>query len=407
MRIVQINSHYDQGGAAKIVAYIHRQLLSMEQEAYVAYGRGQKSQDAHTMRFASSVSVYISAFISRFLGIHGWSNRRDTRKLLAYLDQIRPDVIHLHAIHGYYVNIPMLFSYINERNIPCVWTFHDCYAFTGNCGYYFTCERWQSGCGNCHHLKAYPRSEWFDFTAWLWKRKKSLFTKGHKIIVSPSQWLTEEAKRSFFQQYPCVTINNGIDTTGTFYPRDKAKCRSKYGYAETDHLVLGIAVGYDDVRKGAKYIIQLAKDLGDEIKIILIGWNPKNDNMLKGTDNIQTLPPILDPSQLAEYYSLADVFLLPSLAENYATVSLEAMACGTPVVGFKVGGVPEQLADGRGIAVEAGDGQAFRDAVLEVLHGERDLPERNELSAYITEHNSIIAMTKQYKALYQDITDQK
>ena len=144
MRILQINSHYNQGGAARIVACIHRQLLQAGEECYVAFGRGKMPQETNVYRFDNTVDIYFSALASRVTGINGWCNRQATRRLIQFMEKIQPDVIHLHALHGYYLHFPMFFDYINLHHIPCVWTFHDCHAFTGNCGYHFQCDRWQT-----------------------------------------------------------------------------------------------------------------------------------------------------------------------------------------------------------------------------------------------------------------------
>lgn len=409
MKILQINSHYNQGGAARIVACIHRQLSARGQESHVAYGRGQKGEEG-TYRFNTVPEVLLSAACSRFLGKNGWYNRAATRRLLSFMERVEPDVIHLHALHGYYLNFPMLFDYINSREIPCVWTFHDCHAFTGNCGYFFDCEKWKTGCGSCPYLKNYPASQWFDRTGVMWRQKRELFTQGtKKVIVTPSLWLTEQAKQSCFGKYPCITIHNGIDTKQVFYPRDRRACREKYGFGREEKLILGIAVGYRDERKGAKYIIQLAKNLGSGAKVILIGWNRENDCLLVGSDgkkiadNIVTIPNTSDADMLAEYYSMADVFVIPSLAENYATTTLEAMACGTPAVGFDVGGIPEQLTGGRGIAVKAGDQARFDAAVESVLTGQAGLMDREALSAAVREENSTERMTEAYERIYREL----
>lgn len=401
MRILQINSHYNQGGAARIVACIHRQLRSDGQESYVAYGRGVKTGEEFTYRFDTGADIYLSALASRIVGLNGWFNRLATRRLLRYIDQVQPDILHLHALHGYYLNFPMLFSYINKHKLPCVWTFHDCHAFVGNCGYYFDCGKWKTGCGHCPRRRGYPASQFFDLTEYMWKRKKAMFTgEAPKIIVTPSDWLTEQASYSFFRRYPCVTIHNGIDAKHIFYPRNRRVCREKYGYGIEEKLVLGIAVGYRDPRKGAKYIIQAARNLGDEAKVILIGWRESDNGLLQGTDNIVTLPGTGDVDVLAEYYSMADVFVLPSLAENYATVTLESMACGTPVVGFDTGGIPEQLTEGKGIAVPTGDQEAFDRAIRQALAPDSGLLRGEELAEKIRQDNSTEKMVEEYMKIY-------
>lgn len=403
MKILQINSHYDQGGAARIVACIHRQLLEDGVEAYVAYGRGKKSKEVKVYGFGNRIGVYISAALSRFTGWNGYFNHSATKRLLNLMDNIQPDIIHIHVLHGYYLNVPMLFRYINKKNIPCVWTFHDCHAFVGNCGYFFDCRKWETGCQSCPYLKSYPVSQWFDHTRPMWNHKKELFTQGKKIIVTPSKWLTEETKKSFFGKYPCVTIANGIDGKNIFTPRNKEACRQKYGYTLEEKLILGIAVGYRDERKGAKYILQTARDLEKEAKVILIGWNKENDGLLQGFSNVVTIENTSDIKLLVEYYSMADVFVIPSLAENYATTTLEAMACGTPVVGFAVGGIPEQLMGKRGIAVEAGNQEEFTQAVRKVLHESDCVLRGEELAVQIREENSTEKMTKRYLEIYQQV----
>lgn len=402
MRILQINSHYNQGGAARIVACIHTRLRAQGTESYVAFGRGRAVDDPAVWRFDRIPEIYFSALASRLSGLNGWYNRGATRRLLRYIERIKPDILHLHALHGYYLNFPLLFDYINENKIPCVWTFHDCHAFVGNCGYYFDCEKWKDGCGHCPRLHGYPASSFLDFTAYMWKRKKELFTADTpKLIVTPSDWLTEQARASYFGRYPCETIRNGIDTEGSFYPRDRRVCRKKYGYGPEEKLVLGIAVGYGDPRKGAEYIIRAARDLRGRARVILIGWEKCNDHMLVGADNIVALPRTDSVDMLAEYYSMADVFVLPSLAENYATVTLEAMACGTPVVGFDAGGIPEQLAGNKGIAVPAGDQAAFTAAIRQALEPGGVLQRGVALASIIRAENSIGKMAEEYTAAYR------
>ncbi len=404
MRIVQVNSHINLGGAARIALSIHQQLLKDGQDSYFIYGRGEGSEQVkNSYCIDRKVEVLYSALFSRIIGLNGWGNKIATKRLIRFLEKVKPDIIHIHTLHGYYLNFQMLFEYLNSKNIPCVWTFHDCHSFTGNCGYYFECNRWMNGCGKCQDIHGYPKSQFFDWTHYMWGKKRKLFTAGSnekRILITPSIWLQKEVEKSFFKKYQCITIHNGIDVENTFYPRGKELCRTKYRYSSNEKIVLGIAIGYSDPRKGAKYIVQAAKDLAEDIKVILIGWEKKNDWLLEGTSNIVTLAPIGDMNVLAEYYSMADVFVLPSLAENYATVTLEAMACGTPVVGFDVGGIPEQLSNGKGIIVEAGNQQAFTEAIRRSF-SDTNLLRGKELAEKIQKENSIERMTEQYLKVYE------
>lgn len=405
MRIFQINSHYNQSGAGKIVACIHRELKKQGHESMVAYGRGRASDEEGVVKIGSKFEVAFEGLVTRYIGINGFTSWNATRELVNKLNEFSPDVIHLHGLHGYYLNFEILFDYINTNNIPCVWTFHDCHAFSGNCGYHYECDKWINGCHKCEYLREYPTSYWFDFTKTMWEKKKKLFTNtNNKIVVSPSEWMTNDAKKSYFGKYECKTINNGIDTEGIFYQRDKAECREKHGFATADNLVLGIAFGFDDPRKGVKYIIQMARDLEKEnIKVILIGWNKRNDHLIADLSNVISMPFTNDQVELAEYYSLSDIFVLPSIAENYATVVLEALACGTPVVGFDVGGTAEQLSDGRGIVVEKGNQTEFNTAVMNVLNSTASLSSSGEIADYIKKNNSISTMVEGYIDTYNQV----
>ena len=408
MKVLQINSHYDQGGAARIVACIHRNRLANKEESYVAYGRGRLTNDSQVYYFGKTTEIYYSALMSRVFGWNGRYNKAATKRLIKIIEEVKPDLLHIHVLHGYYLNFELFFDYVNSHKIPCVWTFHDCHAFVGNCGYFFDCRKWEEGCKACPYLKNYPTSQFFDHTEAMWKKKKELFTAvDNKIIVTPSDWLTEEAKKSFFGKYDCRTVRNGIDTKNTFYPRDKQKSREKYGYSQDEKIALGIAVGYSDPRKGAKYIMEAARNLGDEVKFILIGWEKSNDNLLQGLTNVETLSRTENVEMLAEYYSMADVFVLPSLAENYATVSLESMACGTPVVGFNAGGIPEQLTEGKGIVVPVGDGEAFTKAIREAVNGEVPLLRGEDLAGAIREENSVEHMVAEYKKIYEELLNKE
>jgi len=405
VKILQINSHYDQSGAGKIVACIHRELKKMGHDSMVAYGRGKETSDEDVIKIGSKIEVAFEGLVTRYAGINGFTSWNATRDLVKRIKDFRPDIIHLHGLHGYYLNSEILFDYINKSNIPCVWTFHDCHAFSGNCGYHYECDKWINGCFKCEHLKEYPTSHFFDFTESMWGKKKDLFTKTkNKIVVSPSNWMTNDAKKSYFGKYECITINNGIDTERVFYPRDKSECREKHGFAFDDKIVLGIAFGFADPRKGVKHIVQMSRDLEKEnIKFILIGWNNKNDYLIKNLTNVVTIPVTNNQDELAEYYSLSDVFVLPSLAENYATVVIESLACGLPVVGFDVGGVPEQLAKGRGITVNVGNQEELNAAVSNILNGTSHLASKDEIINYTQNNNSISTMVEKYIDTYDKV----
>lgn len=408
MKVLQINSHYDQGGAARIVATLHRQWLSKDMEAYVAYGRGLCPKDKNVFRFGTKLEIGISVMLSRITGRSGYFNRRSTAKLIRKIEQIQPDMIHMHVLHGYYINVPMLFHYIKKNKIPYIWTLHDCHAFTGNCGYFFDCRRWEEGCGECPYLRSYPKSLMLDATARMWQDKKELYgNAGNGKIVVPSLWLSGEVKKSFLGKADCRVIANGIDTEVFSCPKEKGKLREKYGYSAEEKIILGVAVGYQDRRKGVEYILGLAKRM-PTVRFILIGWHEKLNPMKKGLRNVVTLKSVSDRKKLADYYRMADVFVIPSLAENYATTVLEAFACGTPVVGFDIGGISQQLEERKGLTVPLGDQEAFKQAVCQVLYEETKVLRGEALAAKVRETNSAEKMAEKYLDLYeQALTDRE
>lgn len=402
MKVLQISSHYDWGGAARVVATLHRQWLTKDMEAYAAYSRGIAPEDRNVFRFGTKLEVCFSAMLSRITGRNGYFNHRSTARLIRKIEQIQPDIIHMHVLHGYYINVPMLFHYIKKNKIPYIWTMHDCHAFTGNCGYFFDCRRWEDGCGDCPYLRNYPKSIWIDDTARMWLHKKALYGNTKGKIVVPSQWLLEEVKKSFLGNADCRVIPNGIDTTVFAYSQEKNKLREKHGYSSEEKIILGVAVGYQDQRKGVEYILRLAEEL-KEARIVLIGWNESRKSLKKELTNVVIMKTIQDKKILAEYYAMADVFVIPSLAENYATTVLEAMACGTPVVGFDVGGIGQQLKDGGGLTVPLGDQEAFNMAVRRVIYEEGSVLKGETLAEKLRKTNAADKMSKEYLALYEQV----
>ena len=282
-----------------------------------------------------------------------------TYELIRKIKKINPDIIHLHDIVGWYVNIGILFKFLKKYNKPIVWTFHDCWAFTGRCVHFdsVSCERWKTGCGKCPQIGYMPRSWYFDLSAFNWRRKKRLFSSIEKLtIVTPSIWLKELTSNSFLSQHKCLVINNGINldvfkpTTGERYNELK-KLNKK--------IVLGVASTWSD-RKGLNDFIQLSSMLPDNYQIILVGISQEEIN----NDKIIAYKRTTNQKELAEIYTAADVFANPTMEDNFPTVNLEALACGTPIVTYKTGGSPESIDKKTGIAVEQSNIEQMLDAIL-------------------------------------------
>jgi len=329
-------------------------------DAYMAYGRGDDQVDQKSIRIGNKADVYWHGLVTRLSGRHGFSSKKATRSLLAKVDEIKPDAIHLHNIHGYYLNIELLFNYIKANEIPIIWTLHDCWAFTGHCAYfdYVGCEKWKTGCYECPQIHTYPKSLFIDYSRKAFERKKNLFTEVKNMtIVTPSKWLKDLVGESFLKEYETIVIHNGVDIK-TFSPKKIDK--TKYGINPESFVILGVAAQFSP-RKGLKYFLELSETMSHDTTIFLVGLNekqmkslPKNVVGMKRTENID---------QLVEIYSMADVFVNPTLEDNFPTTNLEAMACGTPVITFRTGGSPETVDENTGIVVKKGDTEGLLNAI--------------------------------------------
>lgn len=358
MKVVQINATCGIGSTGKICVGISQILNAENMENYILCSR----TNGYPLGIACSDNRYIKiqALKSRVLGNYGFNSKEATRKMIAQLEIIQPDIVHLHNIHGHDCNLEMLFSWFRKNNIKLIWTFHDCWAFTAYCAYYTAanCAQWQTHCAQC--VKKHSYSWLFDGSWELFEKKKKLFTGLNLTIVTPSRWLADEVKNSFLKDYPVFVINNGIDLDVL---KPIPSCfREKYGL-ENMRILLGVAFGWD-ARKGVDVFIELSKRLPDDYRIVLVGTDSNVDKQLP--ENIISIPRTQNQQELAEIYSAVDVFVNPTREENYPTVNMEALACGTPVLTFRTGGSPEMLDDTCGSVVPCDDVDALEQEIIRI-----------------------------------------
>ena len=360
MKVLQINSVCGVGSTGRIVADIHKSLKEKEYESYIAYGRGEAKNCDSAIRIGSDSDVYAHVALTRIFDKHGFGSKRATLKFLKIVEKLDPDLIHLHNIHGYYINIEDLFNFLKAFDKPVVWTLHDCWAFTGHCSYfdYIGCEKWKTGCFNCPQKNRYPKSYILDNSKKNYEMKKMIFTGLKKmVIVTPSQWLANLVKQSFLKEYPIEVIPNGIDTN-VFKPT-QGNFRKKYNL-EGKFIILGVANVWEE-RKGLKYFIELSKILYNDDVIILVGLNKKQ--LKEMPYNIIGIERTNNVEELVEIYSSADVFVNPTLEDNFPTVNLEALSCGTPVITFNTGGSVEAIDENTGFIVEKGNVNDFYEKI--------------------------------------------
>ncbi len=359
MKLLQINSTANWGSTGRIAEEIGLLAISQGWNSYISYGRHENIGKSHHIKIGYKWDIHNHVLQTRLFDRHGLASSKDTHKLIKEIEQIEPDIIHLHNIHGYYLNYEILFDYLAKTQIPVVWTLHDCWAFTGHCAYFSfaKCERWKSGCYDCPCKRDYPASLLFDNSRQNYKRKKIAFNSvKHLTLVPVSDWLANLVKESFLKEKKVRVIHNGINLN-VFSPQTLSKSELNL---EEKFTILGVASVWGK-RKGLDDFIKLRNMLADEYQIVLIGLDAKLLKALPyGVIGIERTNSV---QELAAYYSVSDVFLNPTYEDNYPTTNLEAMACGTPVITYRTGGSVEALDEGTGWIVEQGD----LNAVVHVL----------------------------------------
>lgn len=349
MKVLQINSVCGIGSTGRIATDIHNNLIEQGHESYIAYGRDLPINCDNTIKIGTKLDNYTHVIETRILDRHGLGSRRATLRLIDEIKELDPNIIHLHNIHGYYVNIQILFNYLKETNKPVVWTLHDCWSFTGHCSHFdlIGCNKWQTGCFDCPQKKSYPSSILIDNSRNNYRIKKELFTGLNNLtIVTPSEWLANLVMKSFLKEYPIKVINNGIDLE--IFKPTKSNFREIYNI-KNKFVILGVATAWG-TSKGIDYFIKLSKLINEDEIIVMVGLTERQIKELP--ENIIGIARTNNAKELAEIYSDADVFINPTLSDTFPTTNLESLACGTPVITFNTGGSPECIDESCGFVVE-------------------------------------------------------
>lgn len=340
MKVLLINSVCGVKSTGRICTDLAVQLKKRGHTVRIAYGRGSVPDKfaSISFRIGNDLDVNLHGCHARVFDDSGFGSKKATRNFISWVEDYDPDVIHLHNIHGYYLNIQILFDYLHHAKKRIVWTLHDCWPFTGHCCYFdfAKCDKWREQCHHCPQKKDYPASIFFDRSSENQKKKKELFSGiSDMTLVTPSAWLASLVQASFLQEYPIYTIPNWVNlNTFTFSPSD---FRKRYGITK-EYIVLGVASVWDR-RKGLDIFIKIEKILGSSYQIVLVGLAKKQLEQLP--EGIIGITHTSSERELAEIYSAADVFVNPTQEDNYPATHLEAIACGTPVISFDVGGCGE------------------------------------------------------------------
>ena len=403
-KLLQVNPVVRQNtSTGRIMREIGELAMDRGWESYIAYSGGRDGLPPHSSQLVpvgNKWDVAVHAVATRLFDAHGLASRRATRQLIEQVRCIDPDVIHIHNVHGYWLNYPLFFRYLKESGKPVIWTVHDCWLYTGHC-YYYTyarCEKWRSGCGRCPQKHAFPASWVFDRSAANWRDKQAAFASLPKLTLVPvSDWIRQEMASSFLSGQTFRVLHNGIDLS-VFRP--EAAETAKLAEAKSGTTYLAVASIWLE-EKGFSDLARLAGLLRADERLMLVGRMteaqkrrmPERVRIVERTENVQAL---------AALYAQADVLLNPTWQDNYPTVNLEAIACGTPVVTYRTGGSIEAVTEHTGRVVAQGDVPAMLACARELAAADRAATAAR-CRAYALAHFEKTDCYQHYIALYEDL----
>ena len=377
-KLLQINPVIRRNtSTGKIMQEIGELVTSRGWESWVAYSRGRDGvpgpesasalKGSKLLPVGSRLSVALHGLETRLLDRHGLGSRLATKRFVKAIKRLDPDVIHIHNIHGYFLNYKILFRYLAECGKPVIWTVHDCWLYTGHCYHYSAahCFKWKTGCKDCCQRREFPTSWFIDRSAANYRDKSESFNsipKDKLTIVPVSEWMGNELKASFLGKCNIRVIHNGIDTD-TFAPQDSAGIRSRYGIGDRK-VILGLASIWMK-EKGFDDFVELSSMLSEDEVIVMVG-RMTDEQKRRLPEGIVTIGRTDNVQQLAALYSAAVAFVNPTWQDNYPTVNLEAMACGTPVITYRTGGSIEAVSEDTGFVVEQGDVRGLLECVRKI-----------------------------------------
>ena len=354
MKVLQISTNWGHGGPGGVEKDLYYQLKQDGDTCLIAYGRDSVPSEIPSIRIGNLFSVITHTLFSRLFDCSGFCSTIATRSLIKKIQLFNPDIIQIHSLLGYFIDVKTLFGFLKHCEKPIVWTIHDCWPVTGHCINFerIGCEKWIKGCYGCKLKSDYPKSWFFDFSKQNWRRKRMLFSNVPNLeIVCPSYWLKTVLNKSIFKKYKIHVIHNGIDRT-IFKP---VKSNIKEKYHINDKIVLLAVAGVWNEMKGEKLLYDIANKIDTKYVIVMIGKKsqkkfPKNIISIDRTSNIETL---------VEWYSSADIFINPTLGDNFPTVNIEALSCGLPVITNETGGSPEAVDKDCGLTVKSKTADEF------------------------------------------------
>lgn len=365
-KIIQINTVCNTS-TGNIMGAIQREANESGYETLSIVGRRKTFRDVACIKIGNGVSFWLHVILNTVLDRQGYGSYFVTKKIVKRLRAEKPDIIHLHNLHGYYINLPVLFEYLSKDFKGKVfWTFHDCWPFTGHCAHFSAigCGKWKKGCYKCPNKMVYPVSLFLDASKKNYEDKKKMFCGLENLtIITPSEWMAEQINQSFFRQYPVKVINNGIDLKTFFYRKNGDVLFDKYNIAKGKKIISGVASIWSKY-KGMGDFLSLAKILPADYQIVLAGLSRRQRKNLPA--NITGILRTDNRDELAMLYSVSDIFINPSLEESFSLVTVEAIACGTPVIVLDTSAVKELVCDDNGIVLAEHKAEDYLKAIMEL-----------------------------------------
>lgn len=368
MKLLHINTTLNSCSHGRIAEGIGSMAIANGHKSYYAAGYCTRPSSSEIIKIGSDLDRKVHGLKTRLFDRHGFGSLKATKTLIENIKKIDPDIIHLHNIHGYYLHIGVMFDYLKLSGKPILWTLHDCWPFTGHCSHFdrINCNKWQNQCFNCPNRNTYPRSWFWDNSRKNYKDKEAIFTGlKNMIIVTPSEWLSGHLKNSFLSGYASKVINNGIDLD---IFRNKVNKSSSHKHKISKKYILGVASIWTQ-SKGLEDFIKLRKILDKDLDIVIVGLSKKQIKYLP--EGIRGIIRTEEINELVELYSGAYALVNPTYADNFPSVNIEALACGTPIITYDTGGSPEAISHETGIVVTKGDILGIKNAIIEIVNRNR------------------------------------
>lgn len=376
MKLLQICNEGNTGSVGTIAESLGTFVIEKGWESYIAFARFERGSNSKLIRIGSELDVITHGIESRIFDNDGFCSRNATKRLINKIEDIKPDLIHLHHLHGYFINVEILFNFLLHSNIPVVWTFHDCWSFTGHCTYfdYVDCDKWKSHCNSCPQKHEYPKSIFLDNSKNNFSKKRKLFTSISRMtVVSVSNWLDKLVEQSFFKDSNHLCIYNGIDLE-LFKPINNSDViKNKYNINKK-FVILGVATTWDR-RKGLNDFIELSKYIKNEEIIVLVGLSKEQRRILPS--NVLGLPRTENRIELAHLFAASDVFLNLSTEETFGLTTAEALASGTPAIVYNKTASPELVNSKTGFVVEKNDYLSIIEAIDEIKKNKKEFYKSN------------------------------